>query len=365
MSAKEDYKEKSEGVKYLEKIISNNRFSEQVPNSNIFGGEDFSLQEAYYHEVYKLLDKRRYNLQDVKKFTEKQDNTYTGVFISAALNKIIKDSDTVHLDTIKPLDYLLYRFSKGKVEVDKAGHHFAAKMSGGSVYAKKAGNYAFSEMEGGYGSILVAGDWLGYGMRGGKIEVHKAGEYTFMYTEGGMGEVHQARKDHTKELFSAGKFFKVLGKPVTMNGQKRLFYFLDIKDSVMVAAVTNKNEVIMEKHFRPVLDKSIYELPAGYIDEDEKPIDSARRELEEETGYKAEKIKLLFSAYQNTARSKQKMYFFLADDLSKGKKKEEKGERIDEVVNVKLGDAVKMIKRGKILDANAIACIYYLLINRM
>ncbi len=166
-----------------------------------------------------------------------------------------------------------------------------------------------------------------------------------------------------KELFSAGKFFKVFSKDVKVNGKNQVFYVLDAKDVVMVAAITEKKEVIMEKHFRPVLDKSIYELPAGYIDEDEKPIDSARRELEEETGYKAEKIKLLFSGYLSPGRSKQKMYFFLADDLSKGKKKIEEGEQIDRIIKMKLKDTVKMIKSNKIEDTATIACIDYLVQN--
>ncbi|EFD93106.1 MAG: NUDIX hydrolase [Candidatus Parvarchaeum acidophilus ARMAN-5] len=161
-------------------------------------------------------------------------------------------------------------------------------------------------------------------------------------------------------LFSSGNFFKVAGKNVKVNGKDHKFYELIIKDVVMVAVLNNKNELLFEKHFRPIMGKVLYELPAGYVDKGESPIKAAARELEEETGYKAKKIKSLFKSYISTGRSKQLMHFFIADQLTKGKKHKDPGEQIDDIVWIPLEKAVDMVKSGKIKGIDTTACILFL-----
>ncbi len=166
------------------------------------------------------------------------------------------------------------------------------------------------------------------------------------------------------ELFSAGNFFKVSLKYAKVNGKRHRFYSIDIKDVALIAPINNKKELIMEKHFRPVLNKTIYEFPAGYIDEGETPLEAAKRELEEETGFKAGRIKKLFKGYVSPGRSKQIVNFFLADKLTKGNPKHEGGEQINALVTLSLDKAVRMVKTGEIKSTEGIACILYLSQNR-
>ena len=161
-------------------------------------------------------------------------------------------------------------------------------------------------------------------------------------------------------LFSAGNFFKVIGRKVKTNGRKHLFYEIKINDVVMVAAINEKKEILLEKHFRPIFGKTFYELPAGYIDKDEEPISAAARELEEETGYNARKIKKLFKSYIATGRTRQAIHFFLAYDLKSGRKRMDPGEQIDGTTWVSLEKALQMVKSGSIKGIDTTACILFL-----
>jgi len=70
------------------------------------------------------------------------------------------------------------------------------------------------------------------------------------------------------------------------NGEKKPGYLHLIRgDYVLIFAVNNKNEVIIERQYRRGLDVFNYELPAGWIDKNETALKAAKRELLEETGY--------------------------------------------------------------------------------
>ena len=163
-----------------------------------------------------------------------------------------------------------------------------------------------------------------------------------------------------KELFSAGKFLKVLQKDLKMNGKMHRFYIIDVKDGVIIIPITDRGEIILERHFRPALDDYLYELPAGYIDDGEKPRGAAIRELEEETGYLAKKVRLLFTVYTSSGRSKQKAYFFVATKFVGGNMRYDGGELISKIIKVNLKKAIEMVNRGKITDLGTMAAILYL-----
>ena len=77
----------------------------------------------------------------------------------------------------------------------------------------------------------------------------------------------------------------------SLNGKP--FYRLIIPDGVMVLAVTDTNEIVMVKQFRPALKQVTTELPAGFVEEDEDPRETAIRELYEETGYQCKDMRPL------------------------------------------------------------------------
>lgn len=63
------------------------------------------------------------------------------------------------------------------------------------------------------------------------------------------------------------------------------FYVLEYPDWVNVIAITDEGQFVLEKQYRHGLGKTCYEIPAGVIEEGESPLEAAKRELQEETGY--------------------------------------------------------------------------------
>ncbi|MEM1135770.1 MAG: NUDIX hydrolase, partial [Bacteroidota bacterium] len=68
------------------------------------------------------------------------------------------------------------------------------------------------------------------------------------------------------------------------------YFILEFPDWVNIVAITKKKEVVLTKQYRPGINKTILELPSGWINKNEEPAKTAKRELLEETGYFAENI---------------------------------------------------------------------------
>ncbi|WP_207422769.1 GDP-mannose pyrophosphatase NudK [Desertivirga brevis] len=114
-------------------------------------------------------------------------------------------------------------------------------------------------------------------------------------------------------------------------------------------------------------DGMLIEACAGLLDKDQ-PEDCIRRETEEETGYRIDKVQKVFEAYMSPGSVTELLYFFIAE-YSKGMKVsdggglEEEQENI-EVLELKFDEAVQMVAEGRIRDAKTIMLIQYLQINK-
>jgi ADP-ribose pyrophosphatase len=129
-------------------------------------------------------------------------------------------------------------------------------------------------------------------------------------------------------------------------------------------AIDQYGDVILVEQTRGHFGK-ILEVPAGKVDKDEDPIDTAIREFKEETGYQANVVKPLIEYYPSVGYSTEKINCYYTEDIENtGIKELEAGEDI-RVVNVGLDKVIDMIAKGEIKDSKTIMCIYsYLQLER-
>lgn len=154
------------------------------------------------------------------------------------------------------------------------------------------------------------------------------------------------------------KVFTVKEVDIAVRKRKMTADVIVESNTVAILPITRKGYMLLEVQYRPPIGKRIYEIPAGHIEKGEKPTDSAIRELEEETGFKTGKIKELTYFYPSPGLLSKKEYFFIAEKLTKGKTSFDKDEQII-TKEMKISQALKYIKSGKIVDAKTIIAILY------
>ncbi|HWA94292.1 MAG TPA: NUDIX hydrolase [Terracidiphilus sp.] len=131
--------------------------------------------------------------------------------------------------------------------------------------------------------------------------------------------------------------------------------------SVVILALDNSKSkkdpwVVIERQYRHAANQYLWELPAGKLDEGEEPLDGAKRELEEETGYRARKWRPLVEYFASPGFLGESMLVFVAEGLIAGDAHPEEDEQI-EFRLVKLSELLKMIEKGAILDGKTLTSI--------
>src|SRR5256885_5298599 len=102
------------------------------------------------------------------------------------------------------------------------------------------------------------------------------------------------------------------------------------------------DRILLLRNRRYAVGQLLHELPAGTLEKGENPMNCAGRELQEETGYLAGRIKPIGSFYSSPGILTEKMYAFAAYDLKKTHQALEEGEDL-EVFDATLDEAIDMI----------------------
>ncbi len=127
--------------------------------------------------------------------------------------------------------------------------------------------------------------------------------------------------------------------------------------AVAVVALTPEKEILMVRQFRSAIGKEIVEIPAGLIEKDEDPAKTAIRELEEETGYIAEKIEKICSYHPSAGFSDEIIHLYFATDLVEGNMNLDDGEFL-EVERYSIDDIDRLISES--CDSKTLIGLQYL-----
>jgi len=161
----------------------------------------------------------------------------------------------------------------------------------------------------------------------------------------------------SKEVYRNNWFRVREDKVIRPDGKEGIYGVLEIKPSVSVVAINSNDEIAFVKQWRYPHNKFSVEIPSGSSNpEDKSFLDSAKRELLEETGIKADKWTFLGAVDQSNGATNDTCHLFLAEDIKLFK------QDLDEDESMKLkwinfSEAVRMILDNKITHVGSIAAI--------
>jgi ADP-ribose pyrophosphatase len=133
-------------------------------------------------------------------------------------------------------------------------------------------------------------------------------------------------------------------------GGRRFVEVVEHVGGVCVIALPTPREIVLVRQHRHAVDADLWEVPAGMIERGEPPIETARRELIEETGYRAASLRFLWSIWTTPGFCNERIHFFVADGLTPGESQPEDDEEF-ELRTWSLDDAWALVERDELRDA--------------
>ncbi|TYR82518.1 NUDIX hydrolase [Priestia megaterium] len=165
----------------------------------------------------------------------------------------------------------------------------------------------------------------------------------------------------SKKLFS-GRVIDLCVEEVELpNGKTSTREVVKHPGAVAVIALTQDHKLVMVKQYRKAMDRILVEIPAGKLEKGEQPIVTAKRELEEETGYTCKELKHVISFYTSPGFADELVHLYITDSLSVMQNKAALDEdEFVEVIEVSVDEALTMIQTNEIYDAKTAYAVQYL-----
>jgi len=138
------------------------------------------------------------------------------------------------------------------------------------------------------------------------------------------------------------------------NGKFTSREIVEHRGAAAIVPLLSEGEVILVRQYRYAVSAELLEIPAGTLEPGEEPEDCAKRELEEETGYRCQAIAKVLECFVAPGYSTEKIHIYLAKGLTKTRTKTEEDENIT-VESFPFVAALDKIRSGEIQDAKTIA----------
>ncbi len=165
----------------------------------------------------------------------------------------------------------------------------------------------------------------------------------------------QPRKnDVLRYQFKKKKIFLITRKMTIPNGMKIEKDIILHPGAALIVPFLSPDKVVILRQYRSTINKYLYEFPAGTLEPGEQPAACARREIMEEAGYRAGKLKKVGMIYPVPGYSDEIIYIYRADKLSIQKETGDADEVLEPVIMTR-AQIKKIFKAGKIVDGKTIA----------
>jgi ADP-ribose pyrophosphatase len=153
----------------------------------------------------------------------------------------------------------------------------------------------------------------------------------------------------SKELIRTPILWVTMDRAIDPDGFEIKRAIVQHRGSAVMMAVDEGERILLVRQYRLPARRYLWELPAGRMDEGETPLQAAKRELAEETGYRARTWKKLAEFYPSPGFLAEKMTIYMATGLTEGEQTPMEDERI-QTRWFSADEIDRMIERGKVLD---------------
>lgn len=163
---------------------------------------------------------------------------------------------------------------------------------------------------------------------------------------------------HSEVVFQ-GRFLKVTRDQVeTPKGHISHREYISHPGAAVVLPVLNNGDILLVQQYRHAMKKTFYELPAGKRDLNEDPLNTAHRELKEETGYTTSSMEFMTIIHPVIGYANEEMFLYVATNLKSGPPKLDPGEEL-EVIQLSSEKLKQMVKNGEITDVKTLVGLFW------
>ena len=171
-------------------------------------------------------------------------------------------------------------------------------------------------------------------------------------------------KDLTEHFVSGeqvfdGKLLKVYRDVVRLpDGSAGAREYIRHPGAVAIVALFDDGRILLERQYRYPQRREFIEIPAGKLEPNEPHLETAKRELLEETGYSAQQWRRIGVVHTAIAYTDEAIDLFLAKQLSKGSARLDQGEFLETLI-VPFSQAIEMVRDGRISDVKTVAALLW------
>lgn len=167
-------------------------------------------------------------------------------------------------------------------------------------------------------------------------------------------------KTVSSEQIFQGYFLKIQKDEVlTPDGKTSFREYIKHPGASLVVPVLDDGNVVILRQYRHACKQIFWEFPAGKIDKGEEPLTTAHRELQEETGYKSEKMRYLTSIHPVIGYADEIIHIYRAEGLTYVGENLDEGEHV-EVYMKSVPELMTMVRRGEITDVKTQIALFWL-----